>query len=160
MFCVPSPAVAPEPSLVPIRFFARPKRGIRRTAEIASPTPTQLALASLPVIRRRVASTTMYGARRKKLIATTFRAIASASSEWMRSPVNRQMITRLATPSIVLSIPQPINAIEPAATPAMTPTTASVVIQARLSHEMSLTCRTSAAWVSPSSAKLVLTERS
>ena len=35
----------------------------------------------------------------------------SASSDWMHGPVNRRMITRLATASIVLSISHPINAI-------------------------------------------------
>lgn len=72
---------------------------------IASEIPTQLAWALSTVISRWVAAIAMYGAKRKKLIATTFCACRSASGEVSRSPVKRQMITRLATPVIELSMP-------------------------------------------------------
>jgi hypothetical protein len=49
--------------------------------------------------------------------------------------VKRQAITRLATPSIAESIPNPISAIEPAMMPALTATAPSTPIHARLSQE-------------------------
>lgn len=49
--------------------------------------------------------------------------------------MKRQAITRLATPSIAESIPNPISAIEPAMMPALTATAPSTPIHARLSQE-------------------------
>ena len=46
---------------------------------------------------------------------------------------------RLAKPSIALSSPNPINAIDDAAAPAVIATAPSIVIQARLSHDSNRT---------------------
>jgi len=53
------------------------------------------------------------------------------------------MMITLARPSIALSIPKPIRAIEPARMPAVMATAPSIVIQPRLSQERSLTRRAS-----------------
>jgi len=58
-FCLPPPAVAPERSLLPTRFLARPHNGIRTTSAPAKAIPIQLALAAFPVIRWSTASTMM-----------------------------------------------------------------------------------------------------
>src|SRR3990172_5584327 len=72
MFWVPPPAVACDWRRLPIRFLARPKSGISVTLTMASPMPTQLACASLPVTRWWIAVTMMYGASRKNVMATIF----------------------------------------------------------------------------------------
>ena len=53
----------------------------------------------------------------------------------MRRPVKRHTMTPLAKPSIALSSPKPISAIDDAARPAAIATPPSTVIHARLSHE-------------------------
>ena len=75
------------------------------------------------------------GGEQEELRATRFCARCSALCESSRWPVNLQMITRLATPSIAESIPKPISAIEPAMTPATMAIAPSAPIQTRLSHD-------------------------
>jgi hypothetical protein len=60
--------------------------------------PSQLVSGSLDVASARMASTAIYGASRKKLIATPFWARLSAVSERARRPQNRQMMMTLASP--------------------------------------------------------------
>ena len=54
----------------------------------------------------------------KNWIATSFCARSSAACERRRVPVKRQMITTLAKRSIAESMPKPMNATDPASTPA------------------------------------------
>jgi hypothetical protein len=71
----------------------------------------------------------------KNWAATSTCARRSARSERMRDSENRQMITTLAAPSMALSSPNAIRAIEPAITPATIATAPSMPSQTRLSQE-------------------------
>ena len=97
--------------------------------------PTQLSSGRSPPIRARSDSTATYGASRKNWTATSFCARRSALAENIRWPVKRHTMITLAKPSIALSRPNPIKAIDEAAAPAAIATAPSTVIQARLSHD-------------------------
>jgi hypothetical protein len=61
----------------------------------------------------------------KNWTATSFWARFSARWDRVRDPVKRHTMTTDAKPSIALSIPKPISAIEPATMPATTATSPS-----------------------------------
>src|SRR2546422_1512566 len=133
-FCIPSPAVAPEPRRTPKRCLAMPRAGISRMLLIVSPIPSSVESAWCWVIRSRTDPIATYGARIQKLIATAFCARPSAVSERVRAPVNLQMTITLAKPSTPDDRAQPTSAIDPAANAATNPTAPSMVIQPRLAH--------------------------
>jgi hypothetical protein len=85
----------------------------------------------------------------KNWAATSTCARRSARSERMRDPENRQMITMLAAPSMALSSPNAISAIEPAITPATIATAPSMPSQTRLSQESSRVRRAARSQSSP-----------
>src|SRR5438552_6721999 len=98
-FCIPSPAVAPEPRRTPKRCLAMPRAGISRMLLIVSPIPSNVESARCWVIRSRTDPVATYGASIQKLMATAFWALPSAVSERVRAPVNLQMTMTLAKPS-------------------------------------------------------------
>src|SRR5438552_847747 len=133
-FCIPSPAVAPEPRRTPKRCLAMPRAGISRMLLIVSPIPSNVESARCWVIRSRTDPVATYGASMQKLMATAFWALPSAVSERVRAPVNLQMTMTLAKPSTPDDRAQPTSAMDPAANPATSPTAPSIVIQPRLAH--------------------------
>jgi hypothetical protein len=140
---LPSLAVADEPILLPMRCLARPSNGIRTKLLAASAIPTMLSSACVPFASVRIDSNATYGASRKNCTATSFCARSSAWCESVRQPVKRQTITTLARPSIALSMPNPIKAIDPATTPATIATMPSTAMYAKLTQESSLARRAS-----------------
>ena len=137
MFWRPSPLVAAEPIRSAMRCLAMPSSGISTTLLAASAMPTHVSSGRAPPISARADSTATYGASRKNWIATSFWARVSATWENMREPVKRHTITSEAKPSMALSRPNPISAIEDATRPAAMATAPSTVIQARLSQDSS-----------------------
>ena len=114
-FCIPSPAVAPEPRRTPKRCLAMPRAGISRMLLIVSPIPSNVESARCWVIRSRTDPVATYGASIQKLMATAFWALPSAVSERVRAPVNLQMTMTLAKPSTPDDRAQPTSAMDPAA---------------------------------------------
>jgi hypothetical protein len=112
-FWAPSPWVADEP-----RVFGEP---LLRNAEKRHPDEARRSQDHAQHARLRLMCGDQMAdrlegderARRKNCTATSFCARSSAAWESSRCPVKRQTITRLATPSIAQSIPNPIRAIDP-----------------------------------------------
>ena len=102
-----------------------------------SPIPIQLVSGCCSTTRVLTASTAMYGASRKKLTATSCWARRSAWTDSVLEPVKRHTTITLAIPSIALSRPKPTSAIDPATSPATTPTVPSIVSQASDVHASS-----------------------
>ncbi len=73
--------------------------------EIERPIPSELVWGCWAAIRERIASCAMYGASRKKLIATSRSVRCLASGESRREPVKRQMTITEASASIAESMP-------------------------------------------------------
>jgi len=69
--------------------------------------------------------------------STIFCASRSAFADWMRTPVKRQMMAKLATASMAQSRPQPIKATEFAVSPAVMPIAPSAASQATVSQDSS-----------------------
>ena len=61
MFCVPSPAVAPERRRWPIRCLALPSKGMTMMLEIDRPMPSQLVRGCSPFASVRIPSWAMRG---------------------------------------------------------------------------------------------------
>src|SRR5262249_8863010 len=79
-------------------------------------------------------STATRGASSQKLTPTAFWALSSAVSDSVRPPLNRQITMTLASPSTAEERAHPTRAIDPALTPAASPTAPSIVIHARLAQ--------------------------
>jgi hypothetical protein len=136
-FWVPSPAVADDPSLAPMRRLATPRAGSKTAVPAVSTRPMMLVSAWSPATRARIASAAMYGDRRKKLTATSCWARRSEVGLASRVPVNRQITMMEAMASIPLSRPKPSSATDPAAMAAPIATPPSMPIQASVSQDNS-----------------------
>jgi hypothetical protein len=133
-FCVPSPAVAADPSRVPIRRLAIPSAGSKTAVPAVRTSPAMLVPARSPVTRPRVASTAMWGeeeeADRHELLGTSLRG--SAGQAGPGEPPDYDDTAMASTP---LSRPKPSRATDPASTAATIATPPSTPIQASVSHD-------------------------
>src|SRR4051794_36312923 len=139
--CCASATAADEPMTGASSRLARARSGITASDSAAMTMPTTLVSGRAPPSRSRTASTPTYTESSTKLSAIS--RVARRSDSCMQPPrrswAKRHVSTSAADTSMAESIPKPTRLTDPAATPAATATTPSIVFHpmvAALSHRL------------------------